>query len=124
MAWILVPFGGAAGTALRYGLALLGQRLWGDAWFPGGTFAANVLGSFLLGVVFVWGEGRTIAAVDARLVLGTGVMGGFTTYSSFNLELIKLLGESPLRASAYLLGTVATCLAAGLAGVALARLFR
>ena len=124
MAWLLVPLGGAIGTAMRYALALLGQRLWGDAWFPGGTFAANVLGSFLLGVVFVWGEGRTLAQVDARLVLGTGVMGGFTTYSSFNLELVKLLGEAPLRAGAYLVATVGACLLAGLAGVALARLVR
>lgn len=125
MAWVLVALGGAVGTSLRYGLALLGQRWAPEAWFPWGTFAANVLGSFLLGWVFVAAEGRTWADVDLRLVLGTGVMGGFTTYSSYNLELIRMLSEGEtMRGGLYLGATIVACLVAGYAGLALGRLLR
>lgn len=122
MNWLLVAAGGAVGTLCRYGLARLGMRLAGESWFPWGTFAANVLGSFLLGVVFVAAEGRSVLGVDARLVLGTGVMGGFTTYSSFNLEALKLLTESGLgKGGAYLAGTLVCCLGAGAVGLAAGR---
>ncbi len=122
MSWFLVALGGAVGTAGRYGIALLGQRWAGEAWFPWGTFSANVLGSFLLGLVFVTAEGRTFASVDARLVLGTGVMGGFTTYSAFNLEALKLFSDtSAAKGAAYITATVLLCLAAGAAGLALGR---
>lgn len=125
MTLLLVALGGAVGTSLRYGLALLGERWLPEAWFPWGTFAANVLGSFLLGWVFVAAEGRTLADVDLRLVLGTGVMGGFTTYSSYNLELIRMLADGEtMRGATYLLATILVCLAAGFAGLALGRLLR
>ncbi|MEM9070680.1 MAG: CrcB family protein [Myxococcota bacterium] len=121
MTWLLVALGGAIGTSMRFGLALLGRRVAGESWFPVGTFAANVLGSLLLGVVFVLLEDKTIAGVDARLVVGTGVMGGFTTYSTFNLELLELLSEEPVRGGLYLVATLATCLGAAALGLALGR---
>ena len=118
VAWIWIALGGAAGTLLRYGLGLLlAERTLSSGW-PLGTLAANAIGSFLLAVVITALDGAQIAGVDARLVLGVGVLGGFTTYSSFNLETIALAQEGHLaRAAAYVAVTVAVCLIAGLLGI-------
>lgn len=117
----MIALGGAAGTSLRYGIAV-GMTRWLGVSFPWGTLAANLLGSFLLGVVMEAAGDRAIAGVPAKLVLGTGVMGGFTTYSSFNLETIRLAEQGAFgRAGLYLGLTVVACLAAGLGGVALVR---
>ena len=93
--------------------------------FPWATFTANVLGSLGLGLVFVLGEDRTLFGADVRLLLGTGVMGGFTTYSAFNLESIGLMQSAAWgRAALYMGGTVLVCLAAGAMGVMLGRAIR
>ena len=126
MHWVLVAAGGAFGTLLRYGLSVASNRWLGERLpFPVATFSANVLGSLLLGFILVWCEGRTILGVDARLVLGTGAMGGFTTYSSFDLEALKLfqIGH-PGRAVIYIVATVLVCLASGWLGLTLGRAFR
>lgn len=118
---LMIALGGALGTAMRYGISV-GMLRWLGPAFPFGTLVANVVGSFLLGVVMELGGERQIAGVDAKLVLGTGMMGGFTTYSSFNLETIRLAEQGAYgRAGLYLGATVVTCLLAGLGGVAVAR---
>jgi CrcB protein len=121
MTWLFVALGGAVGTLGRYGLARLASQhpAFGIPW---GTLSANLIGSFLLGIVVTRAEGRTLFGVDAQLVLGVGVMGGFTTYSSFNLETLKLFEESGLlRASLYLGLTIISCLVGGFCGLALGR---
>jgi fluoride exporter len=124
MAWLAVALGGAAGSLLRYALGLLAASVGGPD-FPFGTFAANVLGSFGLGLLFVAGEGHTLFGVDSRLALGTGAMGGFTTYSTFNLELLRYAQEGMAgRALLYGVLTVVVCLLAGLGGIALGRALR
>jgi CrcB protein len=117
VAWIWIGLGGAVGTLLRYGLGLLlADRTLASGW-PLGTLAANGLGSFLLAVVIAAFDGAQIGGVDARLVLGVGVLGGFTTYSSFNLETIALAQEGHVaRAAAYVSVTVVACLVAGILG--------
>ncbi len=118
----LIGLGGAVGTLLRYGLGEAAKARFSDAWFPLGTFGANALGSLALGFVFVFLEGREVFGVDARLVFGTGMMGGFTTYSTFNLETLKLIESGAVaRAVIYLVATVATCLIFGAVGLALGR---
>ncbi len=93
--------------------------------FPWATLTANVLGSLGLGLVFVLGEGRTWFGADARLLLGTGVMGGFTTYSAFNLESIGLMQNGAWgRAALYMGGTVVVCLLAGAMGLVIGRMVR
>jgi CrcB protein len=120
----MIALGGGLGTALRYG-ATLGMTRWLGTSFPWGTLLVNVLGSFLLGIVMEVAGEREIAGVSARLVLGTGVLGGFTTYSSFNLETIRLAEQGAwLRAAIYLAATLVVCLGAGIGGVALARSLR
>jgi CrcB protein len=114
----------AVGTALRYLLALGAQR-WLGASLPWGTLAANVLGSLLLGAVVEAAGDRTLAGIPAKLVLGTGLLGGFTTYSSFNLEALHFFEQGAWsRGLAYVAGTLALCLLAGAAGLALARSLR
>ncbi|MFW5877288.1 MAG: fluoride efflux transporter CrcB [Myxococcota bacterium] len=121
MSWLGVALGGAFGSVLRYGVGVLAAVIGGPDW-PWGTFAANVLGSFGLGLLFVVGEGRELLGVDSRLVLGTGAMGGFTTYSTFNLEMIRYAQETMLwKAVLYGLATVLVCLLAGAAGLAAGR---
>ncbi len=93
--------------------------------FPWATFTANALGSLGLGLVFVLAEDRSWFGTDLRLLLGTGVMGGFTTYSTFNLESIGLMQSGAWgRAALYMGGTVLVCLAAGALGVMIGRAIR
>ncbi len=121
MTYLLVGLGGALGATLRYALNVWSGQLFGPGW-PWGTMLANVVGSFALGVVMELGVGRTIYGVDARIPLGVGVMGGFTTYSSFNLEVLKFWEQGQLgRAAAYASVTFVVCLLAGVAGLTLAR---
>jgi CrcB protein len=117
--WICL--GGAAGTGLRYLLSGWMLSALGSA-FPWGTFAVNVIGSFLLGGIMHVGLATPLLSPTARLTLSTGVMGGFTTYSSFNYETLRQLqdGAWPL-ALLYVGATLLTCLVAGWAGMALAR---
>jgi CrcB protein len=112
--WICA--GGAAGTAARYLLSTWLLRLTGAA-FPWGTLAVNVVGSFLLGAVMEIGLTSDLLSPTARLTLATGVLGGFTTYSSFNYETLRYLQEANwLLALANVGATVLTCLAAGVLG--------
>lgn len=118
---VLVAFGGAAGSVLRYGMALLAARLVGEA-FPWGTLAINVIGSFVIGAfaALTGGEGRYPADADLRLLVMVGLCGGFTTFSSFSLQTLTLLraGET-LAASAYIAASVLACLLATAAGLAI-----
>ena len=117
----LISLGGALGTAARYLLSVGLLRVLGPA-FPYGTLAVNVIGSFLLGVIMQAGLDTTILSPAARVVLGTGVMGGFTTYSTFNYETLQYLQEGAwAMASLNVATTLLVCLAAGALGVAVAR---
>jgi CrcB protein len=118
--WICV--GGACGTGARYLLSGLVMQ-WLGASFPYGTLAVNALGSFLLGALMHVGLETQALPPTLRLALSTGVMGGFTTYSTFNYETLAYLQEGRLAWAALNVGaTLALCLAAGLAGLALGRL--
>jgi CrcB protein len=122
MTQLLVAAAGALGTLLRYELGMLAVRRLGTE-FPYGTLAVNVLGSCALGVVAEVLRGETVAGVDLRLVLGVGLLGGFTTYSAFNLELFRMIEHHALgRAAAYLALTLLGCLAAAGAGIAAVRI--
>lgn len=81
-----------------------------------GTLAVNVLGAFAISVLAALVVANR-ASEEARLLLGAGVLGGFTTYSSFNLEALTLWQRGAVGlALAYVLATVVGCLFAGLAG--------
>jgi CrcB protein len=116
----LVFAGGALGSGARYLVSTWAARTLG-ADFPRGTLIVNATGSFILAFLFALPGSRL--GPDLRLFLGAGIMGGYTTYSSFNTETIALLEQgSASLALANLALTVFGCLAAGLAGLALGRL--
>ncbi|MCU0681400.1 MAG: CrcB family protein [Polyangiaceae bacterium] len=87
----LVALGGACGSVARYGLALAG-RSWSDGRLPWGTWAANLLGCFLLGGVAELASRAGGLSEQGRLFWATGVMGGLTTYSTYNYETIVMHG--------------------------------
>jgi CrcB protein len=119
--FLWVCFGGAVGTGARYLVSGWALRALGPA-FPYGTLVVNVVGSFLLGVIMELGLTTTRLPPDLRIVLASGVMGGFTTYSSFNYETLQFWQQGAWRLG--LLNMAATfvlCLGAGLLGVAVVR---
>jgi CrcB protein len=119
---VYVFFGGAFGSVARYLVAVGAEKLLPDN-FPWGTFTVNVAGSALLGALLAAATGEAPRlSPEARLLLGTGVMGGFTTYSTFNAEVLRALqAGAPGRAGVYLAATVAVCLAGAWAGWSLVR---
>jgi fluoride exporter len=110
---LLVCLGGAFGSGARYLLSgWLAERL-GHA-FPYGTFAVNFAGSFLLAVLMQVGLASAALSPTARIALGTGVLGGFTTYSTFSYETFVYLREgttalAALNVSLTLFGCLAAC---------------
>jgi len=116
-----VAIGGASGAVLRWLMAGAIQRLAGGA-FPWGTFAVNALGSFLLGFLFVWLIERSTASELVRLALTVGMLGAFTTFSTYSLESIRLLQEGALgMAAANVMGQVVVCLILTWLGIQIAR---
>ncbi|MFN3608520.1 MAG: fluoride efflux transporter CrcB [Hyphomonas sp.] len=89
--FLLVALGGAFGASLRYGVGLVAVRHLPSGW-PWGTSFVNIAGSLAMGVLIGWlalkAEG---ASQEARLFLTTGVLGGFTTFSAFSLEVANML---------------------------------
>ncbi|MGK7862705.1 fluoride efflux transporter FluC [Falsiroseomonas sp. E2-1-a4] len=106
---LLVALGGAIGSVLRYAIALLTVAQFGVT-FPWGTLAVNVLGSAAIGLAAALG-----VQGEMRLLLVTGLLGGFTTFSAFSLETGFLFERNPWIAAAY----VAASLVLGLAAFAL-----
>jgi fluoride exporter len=103
---LLVALGGAVGSVARYLVSVAALATLG-AGFPWGTLAVNILGSTAIGVAAGMGiEGQQ------RLLLVTGVLGGFTTFSAFSLETGALFERSPLLAVLYVLASVTLGLAA------------
>ena len=125
MNWLLVFVGAGLGGMLRHAVNVTAPRLIGMG-FPGGTLAINVLGSFVIGLVAAWLAFRagTPWSQQARLFAMTGILGGFTTFSAFSLDVALLVerGE-PLAALAYVLASVGLSLVAVFAGLALIRAF-
>ena len=122
--FFLVALGGAIGAAGRYGAGRAAMRLLPGAW-PWGTFFVNVTGSFAMGLVAGW---LALKGADshqnAKLFLATGVLGGFTTFSAFSLEVVEMLrADAMARAAAYAGASIGLGVAALILGLWLARRF-
>ena len=123
MNWIAVAIGGALGAMARYGVSTLvfdasSQR------FPYATLSVNVLGSFLMGILFVVIAEKGLLPPEMRSILMVGFLGAFTTFSTFSLDALGLWQNGLLLlALVYALGTVVLCLAAISVAVWLTRLF-
>lgn len=118
---LLVALGGAFGAAARYVISVGIQRA-ASGPFPWHTLVVNVVGSFGLGVLlFGWPTSEWMTPA-VRLGLTTGVMGGFTTYSTFNYETLNLLHEGDWGlAGTYILTTLFACAVAGTIGMVAGR---
>jgi CrcB protein len=111
---LLVFLGAGLGGVMRYGVNAWAVRL--GASFPWGTLGINVAGSVLMGIVTGWLAARG-GPPQARLFVATGILGGFTTFSTFSLEAFTLMERGDgLAALAYVLVSVL----AGIGGLALA----
>ena len=86
---IAVGLGGLVGSLLRYGISMLSK----SNYFPLGTFLVNIIGSFIIGCVFAYSIKHPQFSTEYKLLLGTGICGGFTTFSTFSLEAVQMLQQ-------------------------------
>lgn len=123
MEFFLVFVGGGIGSALRHGINMMTLRLLGPHFlYPVSTFCINILGAFLMGVVVEYCALRSGLSQQSRLFLTTGLFGGFTTFSTFALEIGLLHARGEIIAAAlYAIASVVIGLAALYAGMALVR---
>nr|BAT29964.1 protein CrcB homolog precursor [Aureimonas sp. AU22] len=121
LGFVLVALGGALGSVARYGMAVAAGRWFGTG-FPFATLFVNVTGSFAMGVLIELIARHFSTLPEVRLFLAVGVLGGYTTFSSFSLDAIALWeGGQQAVAILYILLSVVVGLAALMAGAALVR---
>jgi CrcB protein len=111
-AFLIVFLGAGIGGALRHGVNLLAARLFGTG-FPFGTLIVNVTGSFVMGLIIAWLALRGQSSQAIRLLLTTGVLGGYTTFSTFSLDTMLLVGRGQAAwAAAYVIVSVVASIGA------------
>jgi len=114
MGYVWVAIGGALGSVARYGCTGLVAR-WAGITFPWGTLLVIVSGSLVIGVLgaLATADGKPLVAGDARAFLMVGVLGGFTTFSSFSIDTLSLARSGAWGAAgANVVGSVVLCLVA------------
>jgi fluoride exporter len=87
---LAVAIGGGIGAVLRYGVTLLANQH-GGILFPYGTVFVNVVGSFLIGFLMMYFNSHMNLPATVKLFIITGILGGFTTFSTFNMELLTFI---------------------------------
>ena len=123
MGFLVVFLGGGIGAALRHGVNLLSVRLFGTS-FPYGTLFENVSGSLLMGMLAAYFAFKGDASQHWRLFLTTGILGGYTTFSAFSLEVVLLYQRGDLAlAGLYILASVIFSIAGLFGGLLLVRQF-
>ncbi len=121
MRLLLVLAGGALGSGGRYLVTVWMVDRFGAA-FPWGTLAVNIAGSFLIGLLATLADDLGRIGPETRTFLVAGVLGGFTTFSSFSLETLRLAeGHDTVRAMMYVAGSIALGLAAAVLGAIVGR---
>lgn len=101
--YLIVFVGGGIGAALRHGVNVASLRLFGPA-YPWGTMIINVAGSLAMGLVAAWFALRGDASGPWRLLIATGILGGFTTFSAFSLDAGLLIERQQLAGAALYVG--------------------
>ena len=118
MLYLIVFIGAGIGGALRHGVNVAATRLFGFG-FPFGTLIVNVLGSFAMGLLAGYFAYRAGVPQHVRLFLTTGILGGFTTFSTFSLDAAVLVERHSFGAAAgYMIGSVAAGVVALFFGLA------
>jgi len=124
--YLWIALGGALGSMARFWLASLIANQWGEG-FPWGTLIVNVIGCFVIGffATFIVVDDKTIVGPSGRHFFMTGVLGGFTTFSSFSLQTLALAREGAwAKAGGYVAGSVVLCLLAVWLGYVVASALR
>lgn len=104
--WAAVAGGGAIGAMMRHGVAMAALRAFGPG-FPWGTLGANVIGSFLMGLLVIWLSRHEPNPAGLRAFLAVGVLGAFTTFSTFALDVVVLFREKAIMlAAAYFAASI------------------
>ena len=120
-AFLMVFLGAGLGGAARHGVNLLALRLIGSG-FPAGTLIVNIVGSFIMGLMVGWFANKADPGQSWRLFLTTGILGGFTTFSAFSLDVALLYERGQLwTTAAYIAASVALAIAGVFAGLILVR---
>ena len=118
MLYLIVFLGAGIGGAMRHGVNVGAAKLLGYG-FPFGTFVVNVVGSFLMGLLAGYFAYRAGIPQHVRLFLTTGILGGFTTFSTFSLDAAVLIERHQFGAAAgYMVGSLAAGVAALFFGLA------
>jgi CrcB protein len=116
-----IAAGGAIGALLRYWTSLAVHSRLGSG-FPYGTLAVNVLGSLLMGFLYIWLIERMAAGATVRAFLLIGVLGAFTTFSTFSMETLNLVEGGQLgKALLNIVASVTVCMTAAALGIFAAR---
>ncbi len=117
MTFLYVALGGAIGASARLATGMALMRAFG-AGFPVATLSINVIGSFLMGAVVSYGTARDIGVLQPLVMVG--ILGGFTTFSAFSLDAVRLLERGQYwEMGAYMVLSVVLSVAALIAGMAL-----
>ena len=117
----LAAAGGAIGASARYLVGVSAVRLLGHG-FPWGTLIVNIAGSLLMGILIEAWALRFNAPQDVRVFMTTGILGGFTTFSAFSLDVVTLFERKDYGSALfYLLGSVGLSIFALFAGLYIAR---
>jgi fluoride exporter len=118
---LAIAAGGAVGALLRYWVSTGAHAVLGRG-FPYGTFTVNVLGSLMMGFLYVWLLDRIVTGPVVRAFLLIGLLGGFTTFSTFSIESLNLIEAGQiLKALVNVLLSVTVCITAAGLGVLIAR---
>jgi len=119
--YLLVFIGGGLGSMARYGISVFGMRLLGQG-FPWPTLLINIVGSALMGLLTGWLAAQGTSPQSLRLFVATGILGGFTTFSTFSLETVLLYERGQLGlAVAYVAASVGVGVGALVLAMKLAR---
>ncbi len=119
--WLAIGAGGALGAMARHGVSRLCLYLLGPN-FPWGTLTVNAAGSFVMGLVIVWLSRHEPQSAAMRAFLTVGVLGAFTTFSTFSLDAVALYRDrTAMIAASYLLASVLLSVGGLVAGLALGR---
>jgi CrcB protein len=100
----LVGAGGFIGSILRYLSSLGAQRVLSESFLPYGTFAVNMLGCFVIGLLAGLADSRHLLSPEVRLVLMVGLLGGFTTYSTFGYDSLAIIKNTGFSGAALYIG--------------------
>jgi len=120
--FLFIGLGGFLGSIGRYWISTLVYKTAGES-FPYGTLTVNIVGSLIIGIAMTLLEERFLTQPELRLFVIVGILGGFTTFSSFSFETVALMkAGNYLFASVNVVGSVIVCLAATWAGTIIGKL--